>query len=59
MARLLLAQALVEHGLLDSIVAGMAAAKYRLEIYIGQGNSKFLLYAAIAGCVLLLLRRRR
>ncbi len=59
MARLLLAQALVEHSLLDSIAAGIAAARYRVETYIGQGNSKFVLIGAAAICVLLLLRRRR
>jgi hypothetical protein len=59
MPRMLLAQALVEHSLLDSIAAGIAAARFRLETYIGQGNSKYLLIAAAAICLLLLLRRRR
>lgn len=59
MVRFLLAQTLVEHSLLDSIAAGIASAQTRLEIYIGQGNSKYLLIALIAACLLLLLRPRR
>jgi hypothetical protein len=54
-----LAQALVEHGLLDSIAAGMVAARDRLELYIGRGNGTYAVAAALVIIVLLLLRRRR
>jgi len=33
--QLLLAQAIVERGLLDSIAAGLGNARYRLELYVG------------------------
>jgi len=54
--QLLLAQAMVEHGLLDSISAGLGAARYRLELYIGEGNT---IYAVAALVVLLVLTRVR
>ena len=55
---LLLAQAMVERGLLDSIAAGFGDARYRFEAYVGAGNSVYFLVAA-ALVVLLLFRRRR
>jgi hypothetical protein len=42
--------------LLDSIAAGLGNARYRLELYIGQGNTVYLLAAAV---VLLILTRVR
>jgi hypothetical protein len=54
--QLLLAQAMVERGLLDSIAAGLGNVRYRLELYIGQGNT---IYVVIAAVVLLLLTRVR
>jgi hypothetical protein len=39
MLQMVLAQALVEHGLLDSLAAGILHARTHLELYIGQGNS--------------------
>lgn len=52
--QLLLAQAMVEHGLLDTIAAGLGNARYRLEVYIGEGNT---IYALAAVAVLLVLTR--
>jgi LPXTG-motif cell wall-anchored protein len=57
--QLLVAQAMVEHGMLDAMVAGFAAARYRVELYIGQGNSFYLLIGLLALLVLFLGRRRR
>jgi hypothetical protein len=54
--QLLLAQAIVERGLLDSIAAGLGNARYRLELYVGQGNT---IYVVIAVVVLLFLTRVR
>jgi hypothetical protein len=54
--QLALAQAMVERGLLDSIVAGLGDARYRLELYVGQGNA---VYVAVAVVVLLLATRVR
>jgi hypothetical protein len=56
---MLLAQALVEHGMLDAMVTGIAHGRDRLEIYIGRGNTVYLLIGA--GVVLLfwLLKPRR
>jgi hypothetical protein len=58
MVPLLLAQAMVEHGLLDSIAAGLGAARYRLELYIGEGNTIYFLAAAVVLLVLTRVRRR-
>ena len=55
----LLAQSLVEYGLLDSIAAGLASARDQIELYIGQGNGVYALAAALVVVVLLLFRRRR
>ena len=55
----LFAQALVEHGLLDSIAAGIGSARYRLDGYVGQGNSKYVLVAFAVVVLLYLVRRRR
>jgi hypothetical protein len=55
----LLAQALVERSLLDSVAAGIGTVRYRLDGYVGQGNSKYLLIAAAACLLWFLLRRRR
>jgi hypothetical protein len=55
---LLLAQAMVEHGLLDSISAGLANAKYQVELYVGQGNAIYVVIAAVVLLVLTRVRRR-
>ena len=55
----LLAQSLVEYGLLDSIAAGMVSARDQIELYIGRGNSVYALAGALVVVVLLLFRRRR
>ena len=54
----LLAQAMVEHGLLDSISAGLANAKYQVELYVGQGNAIYVVIAAVVLLVLTRVRRR-
>lgn len=56
---MLLAQALLEHGLLDSMAAGFAAARDRLEFYIGYGNSTYVLIALGVLLLVLVVRRRR
>ena len=53
-----LAQAMVEHGLLDSIAAGWASTRYQLELYIGQGNTIYFLAAVVLVLVLTRVRRR-
>jgi hypothetical protein len=55
---LLLAQAVVEYGLLDSIAAGLGNARYRLELYIGQGNTIYFLAAVVVLLFLTRVRRR-
>ena len=54
--QIVLAQAMVEHGLLDSISAGLSSAKYQLELYVGQGNT---IYVVIGVVLLLVLTRVR
>jgi hypothetical protein len=57
--QLLLAQAMVERGLLDSIAAGLGNARYRLELYVGQGNTIYVLAAVVVLLVLTRVKRRR
>ncbi len=54
-----LAQAMAEYGLLTSLVAGLNAARYRLEVYIGAGNTGYLFIGLTTIILLLLVRRRR
>ena len=54
-----LAQTMAEYGLLTSLIAGVAAARYRLEAYIGTGNSKYLVIGLFAIILLFLVTRRR
>ena len=56
--QLLLAQAMVERGLLDSIAAGLGNARYRLELYVGQGNTVYVVAAVVVLLVLTRVRRR-
>jgi len=56
--QLLLSQAVIEHGLLDSISAGLGSARYQLELYIGQGNTIYFLAAVVLVLVLTRVRRR-
>jgi hypothetical protein len=55
----MIAQALVEHGLLDSLAAGLTVARDRLELYVGRGNGIYVGAAVLVIIVLLLARRRR
>ncbi len=54
-----IAQTLSEYGALSSMAAGIAAARDRIEMYVGEGNLKYLLFAMIAVLILLLVKRRR
>ncbi len=56
---MLLAQALVEHGMLDSMVTGVGQARDRIELYIGQGNSTYLLIGIAVVLLFFLLKPRR
>ena len=40
---MLLAQALVERGMIDSMVSNIWSALMRVDQYVGQGNTKWLL----------------
>ena len=55
---LLVAQAMVEHGMLDAMASGIAAARSRIELYIGEGNSLPLLIVLLLVLALLFRRRR-
>ena len=50
---------MVEHGLLDSIAAGLGNVRYRLELYVGQGNTIYVLAAVVVLLVLTRVKRRR
>ena len=56
---LMLAQAMVERGLLDSIAAGVSSARYRLELYVGEGNAMWVVVAVVVLLVLTRVRRNR
>jgi hypothetical protein len=56
---LLLAQAIAEHAMLDSIAAGLGNVRYRLELYIGEGNTIYFLGAALVLVLFFVFRRRR
>jgi hypothetical protein len=56
---LLVAQALAERGMLDSMVAGITRLRYQLETYIGEGRTTYLLIGAAVVFVFLMLRPRR
>lgn len=59
MGELLIAQALMEHGLLDSIAAGFATLRYQLEAYAGQVPPTYLVVGVVVLFVFLIARRRR
>jgi hypothetical protein len=54
-----LAQAMVERSVLDSIAAGLGDVKYRLELYVGQGNTIYVVIAVVVLLVATRVRRRR
>ncbi len=57
---LILAQTMVEYGgVIASIAAGFVALKNRFEMYVGQGNAKYVLIGALLLIILLLVRRPR
>ncbi len=56
---MIMAQTLVEYGALNAIAASFVAARQKLEVYIGSGNSKYALIILLAVIILLLAPRRR
>ena len=56
---MLLAQALVERGLLDSMVSSIWSALTQLNYYVGEGNNKWLLIGLAVVLGFLFLRPRR
>ncbi|HEY8535700.1 MAG TPA: hypothetical protein VIL25_04595 [Vicinamibacterales bacterium] len=56
---MLLAQALVERGLLDAFVASIWSALMQIEYYVGTGNTKWVLIglAVVLGYIFLKPRR--
>ena len=55
----MIAQTVVEYGGLQAISSAFSNAVYRLELFIGAGNSKYLIIVAIAAVVLLIFTRHR
>jgi len=56
--QLVVGQAMVEYGLLDSIAAGLSSAKYQLELYVGQGNTIYVVIGVVLLLVLTRVKRR-
>jgi hypothetical protein len=59
LAQLLLAQAMVERGVLDQFATGLSSAKYQLELYVGQGNTIYVVIGVVLLLVLTRVRRNR
>jgi len=57
-APLVLAQAVVERGILESVSDGLGRAKYQIELYAGQGNAIYVVIAAVVLLILTRVRRR-
>jgi hypothetical protein len=49
---------MVEHGMLDAMASGLATARSRIELYIGEGNSLPLLVVLLLVLGLIFWRRR-
>lgn len=56
---MIIAQTLSEYGFLTSVVAGVASARDRIELYIGSGNLKYVLLATLVICILTLAKLTR
>lgn len=56
---MLLAQALVERGLLDSMVTSIWSALMQVTSYVGEGNNKWLLIGLALVLAFLFLKPRR
>ena len=54
----MLAQAIVERGMLEGIANGLTRVKYVIEAQIGDGNAKWLVVAAVLLLVAWAMRRR-
>jgi len=52
------AQAAVERGMLDAMVAGAASARYQLEALVGPGNVKWVVIAGVALLLFWAFKRR-
>ena len=59
MPGLLIAQAIVEHGLLSSLADGFVRLCDEIDTFVGYRNSSYLLGGAVVLLLFLLLRRRR
>jgi len=55
----MIAQAIVERGMLEGISKGLMDIKYAVEARLGEGNAKWLLLAMVCLLLFWALRRRR
>lgn len=56
---MLIAQAVVEHGMLDSLAAGLSSAVDQADYYIGTGNTKWLLVGLAVVLAIVFFKPRR
>jgi len=56
---MLIAQALVERGLLDSMVANIWSAVMDVDYYVGRGNTKWVLVALAVALAFVFRKPRR
>lgn len=56
---MVVAQALVERGLLDSIAAGVGRVRYQVDAFFGYDGSSYLVIGVVVLLAYLLVRRKR
>ena len=56
---MLFAQALVERGLLDSMVSSIWSALMQVDYYVGEGNTKWVLIALAVVMAVVFFKPRR
>ena len=59
MGKLVVAQALVERGLLDTIQMGFVRARDQIDGYLGYSGSTYLILGAMVFLIVLIMKRRR
>ena len=55
----MIAQTMVEYGMLQSISAAIANAFHRMEFFLTAGNTRYFLFLGLALIVVLIWTRRR
>ena len=54
----MIAQAMVEYGVIESISAAFMSAFHRVELFLSTGNARYFVFAALILVIVLLWRGR-